>query len=171
MAMYRHFADKDALLDALMLDGFAAWEARVGAIEAEDPLEWLRRLFSAYLDFALADPHRFDAAFLLPARGARKYPEDFLNGRSPAISMIVARIKQAIDTGRFAPVEPLDAALTLAALAQGYVTMQRAGRFGDEAYFRHSFTAACERGLALFKIDPYGAPGGRGAHGAAQHRK
>ena len=29
MAIYRHFPDKDALLNALMLDGLAAWEARV----------------------------------------------------------------------------------------------------------------------------------------------
>jgi len=154
MAMYRHFTDKDALVDALMLDGFAAWEARAGAIEAEDPIEWLRRLCAAYLDFALSDPHRFDAAFLLPARRARKFPEDFAMGRSPAIGMAVTRIEQAIGAGRFSPVEPLDAALTLAALAQGLVSMQRAGRFASEAYFRRSYAAACERGLAFFTINP-----------------
>ena len=27
MALYRHFADKDALLNALMEDGIAAWES------------------------------------------------------------------------------------------------------------------------------------------------
>jgi len=162
MAMYRHFADKDALVDALMLDGFAAWEARVGAIEAEDPLQWLRRLFAAYLDFALSDPHRFDAAFLLPARNARKYPDDFAGGRSPVIGMVMARIEQAQAAGRLGPVEPLDAALTLAALAQGMVSMQRAGRFASEDYFRRSFAAAVERGLTFFTAEP---GGGRNAGG------
>ena len=34
MSLYRHFADKDALLNALMADGLAAWEERVRAIRA-----------------------------------------------------------------------------------------------------------------------------------------
>jgi len=38
MAIYKHYTDKDALLNALMLDGFAAWEVRVGEIAADDPL-------------------------------------------------------------------------------------------------------------------------------------
>ena len=38
MAMYRHFKDKDALVDALMRDGFAAWEAKVAAITTRDPM-------------------------------------------------------------------------------------------------------------------------------------
>jgi AcrR family transcriptional regulator len=162
MAMYRHFADKDALLDALMLDGFAAWEARVRAIEAEDPSQWLRSLFAAYLDFALADPHRFDAAFLLPARKARKYPDDFAAGRSPAIGMVMARIEQAKAAGRLGPVEPLEAALTLSALAQGLVSMQRAGRFASEDYFRRCYATAVERGLTFFTAEPGGGRNARG---------
>ena len=46
MAIYRHFADKDALIYALMADGFAAWEARVRAIAADDPMDWLRALIA-----------------------------------------------------------------------------------------------------------------------------
>jgi len=34
MAIYKHYPDKDALLNALMLDGFAAWEARVGRLDS-----------------------------------------------------------------------------------------------------------------------------------------
>ena len=34
MAIYKHYPDKDALLNALMLDGFTAWEARVDAIKS-----------------------------------------------------------------------------------------------------------------------------------------
>src|SRR5215475_14306487 len=67
MAMYRHFADKDALLNALMADGLAGWEERARAIRTTDPMEWLEALGEAYLDFALSEPHRFDAAFFLPA--------------------------------------------------------------------------------------------------------
>ena len=39
MALYRHFADKDALLNALMEDGMAAWEGIARGIRARDPME------------------------------------------------------------------------------------------------------------------------------------
>lgn len=82
MALYRHFADKDALLNSLMEDGLAAWEERVRSIRAADPIEWLEALGAEFLDFALKEPHRFDAAFFLPAPKARQYPDDFAAGRS-----------------------------------------------------------------------------------------
>ena len=41
MAIYKHYPDKDALLNALMLDGFAAWEARVEKIREPEPLDAL----------------------------------------------------------------------------------------------------------------------------------
>src|SRR6202046_3058152 len=67
MSLYRHFADKDALLNALMADGLAAWEERTASIRAKAPLQWLERLFDEFLAFALEEPHRVEAAFFLPA--------------------------------------------------------------------------------------------------------
>ena len=136
MAMYRHFADKDALVDALMRDGFEAWEAVVSKIVAKSPMRWLERVGEAYLDFAMSDPHRFDAAFLLPAREARKYPDDFSAGRSPVIAMTISRIEAAQGEGLLAPLPPLQIALMLSALVQGLVSMHRARRFADDAAFR-----------------------------------
>src|SRR5512142_2849651 len=95
MAIYKHYPDKDALLNALMLDGFAVWEARVEALKAAEPLAWLQAMGEAFLDFALDEPRRYEAAFLLKASAARRYPGDFLAGRSPAISRMMARIEQA----------------------------------------------------------------------------
>ena len=141
MAIYRHYADKDALLDALMLDGFTAWEARVAAIEAPGPLIWLERLGTAYVEFALGEPRRFEAAFLLPARAARRYPGDFAAGRSPVISMALARITQAKAAGLIVG-EALEIALSFAALAQGLVSMYRAGRFAGETEFRAAYGKA-----------------------------
>src|SRR5476649_901460 len=57
MSLYRHFADKDALLDALMADGLTAWEERIRAIRAKAPLQWLERLTDEFLSFALEEPH------------------------------------------------------------------------------------------------------------------
>ena len=99
MAIYRHFPDKDALLNALMLDGLAAWEARVRAVKASEPLRWLEQLGEAFLEFALSEPRRYEAAFLLKASAARQYPQDFAAGRSPVIRMAHDRIEQARTQG------------------------------------------------------------------------
>lgn len=139
MGIYRHFPNKDALVDALMADGFAAWEEIVNAIEEQEPLSWLKRLLGAYLEFAISDPHRFNAAFLLRARNARKYPEDFAAGRSPVVGLMIARIEEARAARQIVDVPPQIIALTLSALAQGFVSMERAGRFSNEAQFREIY--------------------------------
>ncbi len=140
MGIYRHFPNKEALIDALMLDGFAVWEATVRAIDAPDPMAWLQRVLDAFLEFAVADPHRFNAAFLLPARSARRYPEDFSAGRSPVVSLMIERIDEAKAAGRLVDEPSSQIALTLSALAQGLVSMERAGRFTSEAHFRIIYT-------------------------------
>lgn len=152
MAMYRHFADKDALLNALMDDGLAAWEKNVRAIRAEDPMEWLEAVIEAFLKFSLAQPHRFDAAFFLPAPEARRYPDDFVAGRSPVIAMIMIRIDQAKADGRLGGTPAVDVALALASMAQGLVSMQRANRFSSDKQFRALFRAQLHHCLQSFAL-------------------
>jgi AcrR family transcriptional regulator len=141
MALYRHFVDKDALLDALMEDGIAAWEKIVRGIRAPDPLQWLEALAEAYLGFALTQPHRFDAAFFLPAPAARRFPDDFAAGRSPVIAMAMARIEQAKAEGRLRDQPTLAIAVALSAFGQGFVSMHRAGRFASERQFKALYRA------------------------------
>lgn len=152
MALYRHFADKDALLNALMEDGLAAWEKTVRGIRARDPLEWLEALGEVYLDFALTQPHRYDAAFFLPAPAARQFPDDFAAGRSPVIAMVMARIDQAKAEGRLRDRPTLETALAFAAFGQGFVSMHRARRFGGEKQFRTLYRAAQRQFLDSLKI-------------------
>jgi AcrR family transcriptional regulator len=152
MSLYRHFADKDALLNALMADGLAAWEERVRAIRTKVPLQWLERIGEEFLAFALEEPHRFDAAFFLPAPEARRYPADFAAGRSPVIAMTVAKIEQARAEGVLDDTPALDVALTHSALAQGLVSMHRARRFSGEAEFTALYRAVMRRSLKSLTI-------------------
>ncbi len=138
MAIYKHYADKDALLNALMLDGFAAWEKRVDAIAAADPREWIGELGDQFLDFALGEPRRYEAAFLLNASEARQYPSDFAAGRSPAVTQAQARVEQ-IRRHEPGAASTTDIVLALAALCQGLVSLYRAGRFASEDEFRAAF--------------------------------
>ncbi len=156
MAIYRHFADKDALLNALMEDGLAAWERIARAIRATDPVAWLEALGDAYLEFALSQPHRFEAAFFLPAPQARQYPDDFVAGRSPVIAMALVRIDQARAEGRLGEKPALDVALALSALTQGLVSMYRANRFSSEKQFRSLYRAQMRHCLDSFSSRPPG---------------
>jgi len=142
MAIYKHYPDKDALLNALMLDGFVAWEARVAKIREAEPLAWLKQMDDAFLAFALGEPRRYEAAFLLKASAARRYPEDFLAGRSPVVSKIMVRIGEAQAKGLIGDMPAIDIAITCAALSQGLVSLYRAGRFTGEAEFRDAYTRA-----------------------------
>ncbi len=156
MAMYRHFADRDALLNALMEDGLAAWGKIVHSIRAGDPMEWLEELGEAYLKFALAEPHRFDAAFFLPASEARQYPNDFVAGRSPVIAMAMVRVDQAKADGRLGNKLAVDVMLALSALGQGLVSMHRANRFPNEKQFKALYRAAMRHCLESFSAKPAG---------------
>lgn len=151
MALYRHFADKDALLNALMEDGIAAWENIVRGIHVRDPLEWLEAVAEAHLDFALREPHRYDAAFFLPAPAARRFPDDFAAGRSPTVAMAMARIDQAKAEGRLRDLPTLEIALVLAATGHGFVAMHRANRFAGEKQFKALYRAAHRHFLDILK--------------------
>ena len=154
MAIYRHFADKDALLNALVEDGLAAWGTMVRSLRAEDAMEWIEELIETFLDFALIQPHRFDAAFFLPAPDTRKYPDDFVAGRSPVIAMLMVRIDQARADGRIGDKPALEIALSLSALAQGLVSMHRANRFSSEKQFKALFRTALRRCIESFSTAP-----------------
>ncbi len=148
MAMYRHYPDKDALVDALMADGFAGWEAIVRRIDEADPVAWLRCLLRAFKDFALTERHRFDAAFLMRSRAARTYPLDMTAGRSFLISAMMAKVEAGQAAGALQSGPPLDLVLTLSATAQGLVSMERAGRFSTPEDFSADYLRTMELVLA-----------------------
>jgi AcrR family transcriptional regulator len=152
MAIYRHFADRDALVDAIVLDALERWSDRVAALTPDDPLSWLVAAGDAFLDFALEEPSRFEAAFLVPSTRARRFPDDFAAGLSPAGRLWLPRLEELRATGRLARgAEPLEVGFTLWALAQGLVTLHRAGRFaGDADDFREFYASSIRRCLASF---------------------
>jgi len=154
MALYRHFNDKEALIDALVSDALDAWAARVKAVKAPRALDWIHRVNDCFLDFALNEPRRFEAAFLLSSRSARRFPNDFAAGRSPVAQMMVPKIEEAMAGRRVEGASALEIWFTIWALTQGLITLHRAGRFaGDEKEFRALYRRATQRCLQSFMTD------------------
>jgi AcrR family transcriptional regulator len=152
MAIYRHFVNKQALIDALVLDALAAWSERARSVPKAAPLVWLKRIGDAFLDFALREPRRFEAAFLIHSRAARRYPDDFTAGHSPAGSLQLKIIEDAMARGLLVRTSAVEVLFTTAACSQGLVTLYRAGRIaGDEPEFRALYKRAMQRCIKSFR--------------------
>ena len=151
MAIYRHFEDKEALVDALVLDGLAEWSARVEALPPKQGLARIEQIGEAYLDFALKEPRRYEAAFLLHSSKARRYPDDFLAGRSPAGNAQLSALREMVAQGLIDKDAPVEILVTNAGLSQGLITLYRAGRIaGGEEKFRALFRRAMQRSTESF---------------------
>jgi AcrR family transcriptional regulator len=154
MAIYRHFDSKEALVDALVLDGLARWSARVEALPSAEGVAKLEQVGEAFLAFALEEPRRFEAAFLIHSKKARRYPDDFVAGRSPAGTVQLEAIEQAMADELLEADSAIEILMTNAALAQGLVTLYRAGRIaGGEAGFRKLYRRAMRRVMETFMTE------------------
>jgi AcrR family transcriptional regulator len=154
MAIYRHFDSKEALVDVLVLDGLAQWSARVDALPPAKGLAKVEQIGEAFLDFALEEPRRFEAAFLIHSKKARRYPDDFVAGRSPAGTVQLKAIEQAMADGFLEAHSAIEIMMTNAALGQGLVTLYRAGRIaGGEAEFRKLYRRATRRLMETFMTE------------------
>jgi AcrR family transcriptional regulator len=151
MAIYRHFDSKDALIDALVDDAMAVWSARVEELPPAEGLAKLEQIAEALLEFALREPRRFEAAFLTPSRKARRYPDDFAAGLSPAGNIQLKALKEGARKGALADASPAETMLINAALGQGLITLYRSGRIvGGEEEFRALYRRAFRRVFTSF---------------------
>src|SRR4051812_41943715 len=68
MAVYRHFKNKEDLLRAVGEAAFDSYNKAVAAIPDLPAEQWLLELGRVYAAFAVDDPERFDACFVLRTR-------------------------------------------------------------------------------------------------------
>jgi len=138
MAVYRHFADKEALLEELFERGFRRLrDVLQAALEPTDPAERLRRTFHAYLRFATDAPNTYALVFERRMRPGERA------GRTnvPAFRFVIDRVQECMDAGVLPRDDAEAVALDLWALTHGLVTLRRAGKLElgpeeFEAYFK-----------------------------------
>lgn len=129
MAIYRHFPNRDGLLNTLADEGFDALAARLTSQRRTgNSRQRLLRLFDDFLDFALANPRLFEIMFLKPRKGARRYPRDFKSGASPTASLTAELLRQGMDAGLFRKDDPWELTFEMGALLQGFVMLHLGGR-------------------------------------------
>jgi AcrR family transcriptional regulator len=141
MAIYRHYPDRAALLNAIADRGFAQLAAQLGALKPPGSKAGIEavmnRMTDVYLDHALAHPRLFELMFLAPRKGARRYPRDFKAGKSPTANAFVAAIEHGMARGELRRDDPWEVTFEIGALVDGLILLYLGGRFdGGPARFR-----------------------------------
>lgn len=129
MAIYRHYADRASLLNAVADEGFDEIATRVQTLQLRGGVE--RRLMQVgdvFLNAALQFPNLYELMFLVPREGARVYARDFKAGRSPTFNPTVNILQEAMRAGELQPDDPVEIAFELSALSHGLIVLYLGGR-------------------------------------------
>lgn len=135
MAIYRHFPDRETLLNALAGQGFAELSSAVLTQVPPGPvMERMAAALEIHLDFALGHPHLFELMFLARRPGARQFPHDFKAGLSPTANLFAEILRQGIAEGLFRADEDVwEITFETGALIQGLVMLYLGGRIDLDA--------------------------------------
>jgi AcrR family transcriptional regulator len=138
MAVYRHYADRAALLNALANEGFDELAIQLSTARLSGDIEKrLAKILDVYLDHALKNPRLFELMFLLQREGARQYPRDFKAGRSPTANLMAELIREGMETGYFRKDDLWEIVFEMGALLQGLIMLYLGGRMAmSPARFR-----------------------------------
>lgn len=147
MAVYRHYKDRDSLLNALADEGFEELAGKLQETRLKGEVETrMRKVLDQHLDFALARPKLFELMFLRPRQGARQFPRDFAAGKSPTANPFAELVAEGIRAGLFQPIDIWEVAFESGALLQGLVMLYLGGRVAaTEQEFRRIVHRAMQR--------------------------
>src|SRR5580765_3295443 len=119
MAIYHHYPSRKALLDAITTAEFTRQaklaEMALGKAALSTFQHRLQILLNLTLDFALERPRVYDYVFSQPREGARRFPDDFQDGKSPTFNALVGLVEEGLRNGYFRRGDVWEIALTLGA--------------------------------------------------------
>jgi AcrR family transcriptional regulator len=129
-AVYRHFADKAAMLEAIAVEGYHQLAERLRAVIAHVPRAHVeRRLLAiavAYAMFALEQEPRF-RVMTRPRREERRSPK--LDAAiDAALGVLIGVAKEGVDAGLLRKAPPVDHAVRVYVFAYGYASLFLLGR-------------------------------------------
>lgn len=145
MAIYKHYADRTSLLNAVADLGFRELAARAESLALKGSVEErLMQVASIFLEAALQSRNMYHLMFLVPREGARVYPRDFKAGRSPTFNPTVKILEEAMRSGELRRDDPVEVAFELSALSHGLIMLHLGGRTVQSerqfrSLYRHSF--------------------------------
>jgi AcrR family transcriptional regulator len=124
-AIYLHFSDKDELLFAVCARHFAALDQRfLSATDGvDDPVERLRLLARAYVQFGLDEPEPYRVLFMGKPEGVPEHIDIQVMRSTPPFSRLVDAVEDAMAAGVIDRDEPLLVATGLWAAVHGITSL------------------------------------------------
>ncbi len=148
MALYRHYPNRDGLLNTLADAGFVELSERLASLRLTGGIErQLLKILDVFLDYAFEKPRLFALMFLTKRESARQYPEDFRARRSPTANVSADVIARAMETGYFRKDDVWEIVFETGALMQGLVMLYLGGRM---AMPPERFRAFCHRSFGRY---------------------
>jgi AcrR family transcriptional regulator len=134
MTTYRHFHNKESLLEEIALEGFDVFRGFFyRALEGESPTARLWLCGELYLEFAIQNPRYYEAMFSIATPAARSDQQV-----TAALQFLSDRISEV----RPDTEDPGTAALSLFSHCHGMVALRLAGRYRSDfdfpAFYRKS---------------------------------
>jgi AcrR family transcriptional regulator len=126
----RHFADRQALLDALALRGFARFDEALGRAagkRGQDFKARLTRLARAYVGFALKHPALLSLMF--EAKHRPDAPREILEASEKTFAHAPAAFAEAQAAGEVVPGDPARLAVVVFSSLLGLIAMSTDGKF------------------------------------------
>jgi AcrR family transcriptional regulator len=122
-APYRHFSNKQAMIDAVVEEGFSELEARLAAVadQAIEPLARLRQQAIAYAKFAVRRPGHYQLMFL-SEQPAETVDENAPSAFQNLVDTMVDSIAEAQSARLIKNEPPLEIALSMWCLVHGLST-------------------------------------------------
>ncbi|MBF6333289.1 TetR/AcrR family transcriptional regulator [Nocardia transvalensis] len=154
-SIYRHFIDKDALIEAVVAQVFENLDAAIVAATdpALSPIVRMRQQGLAYVRFALEHPEQYRIATVSSSRNRPRAVDQVLG--SAVFRRFSETIREAMDTGLLAPGDPLPVVLQMWASAHGIVSLMIAKPYlpwGDPEIIADRVLAAAFVGRAALDI-------------------
>jgi AcrR family transcriptional regulator len=153
-AIYRHFADKDALLATLIDASFSTFSSYLArALDGRTALERFCRCGEAYFAFALENPRAYRLMFLTDCRelGLVRISQEIDERARGTFLFLVDRIRECIDAGIFAPGDPTEVALWVWSQVHGLASLWLLGQL-EGKLDREGFRQLCTQGIGRIEI-------------------
>lgn len=123
-ALYRHYADPEALLIAATTESFVSFERALRAVPTSTPYERLRGMTNAYLTFAQKHPARYELMFNTRLDCAK--PKAMMDAGAAAFGVLVEALGGC--RAEATPAELTDLAKQVWALCHGFASLADAER-------------------------------------------
>lgn len=123
--IYLYFADKDALLSAILDEGFEQFLAALqAAADAEsDPIARIGALGRAYIVFGLQHAIHYRLMFMQRSDLLLKSQANSPVPRSASFQVLEDAVKRALETGALPPADPLAYAISLWSMVHGITAL------------------------------------------------